>query len=68
MKPAHDTVFKVAGVAGMCTAGLAAMTIWLFLAQPLTLATAVTARDLSSLVHALAAAMRDAFEALFRYL
>jgi hypothetical protein len=68
MKHAHDTVLTVAGVAGMCTAGLAALTIWLFLAQPLTVATAVTAPDLSSLVHALAAAISDALETLFRYL
>ena len=68
MKHAHDTVLTVAGVAGICTAGLAALTIWLFLAQPLTVATAVTAPDLSSLVHALAAAISDALETLFRYL
>ena len=68
MKPGQDTVLKVASVAGISTAGLAAMTIWLFVARPLSIATAVSSRDLSSLVHALSAAIGDALEALLRYL
>ena len=68
MKETHDTVFRLAGVTGIVAAGLAAMTVWLFMAQPLDVATAVNTRDLSSLMHAVAVAIGDVLEALFRYL
>jgi hypothetical protein len=68
MKETHDTVFTVASVTAILTAGVAAMTVWLFLAQPLDVATAVNTRDLSSLMHAVAAAIGDVLVGLFRYL
>jgi hypothetical protein len=68
MKPGQDMVLKVASVAGISTAGLAAMTIWLFVARPLSIATAVSSQDLSLLLRAVAAVMGDALRALFGYL
>ena len=61
-------VFGVASVAGMVTAALAAMTIWLLLAQPLSVANAVSTRDMASLVRDLAAVVTDALGSLLRYL
>jgi len=58
----------VASVAGMITSGAAAMTIWLLLTQPLTVANAVNARDVAPLVQAVARAIVDALAALLRYL
>jgi len=61
-------VFGVASVAGMVTAALAAMTIWLLLAQPLSVANAVSTGDMASLVRDLAAVVTDALGSLLRYL
>ena len=61
-------VFGVASVAGMVTAALAAMTIWLLLAQPLSVANAVSTGDMASLVRELAAVVTDALGSLLRYL
>ena len=60
----RQLVFSVASVAGILTSGVAAMTIWLLLAQPLSMATAVNTGDLSALVRAIV----DALEAIVRYL
>ena len=61
-------VFSVASVAGVLVAGVAAMTIWLLLAQPLSVANAVNTGDTSTLVRALAAALTDVLGSLLRYL
>ena len=61
-------VFSVASVAGVLVAGVAAMTIWLLLAQPLIMANAVNTGDTSTLVRALAAALTDVLGSLLRYL
>ena len=45
-------VLGVASVAGMVTAALAAMTIWLLLAQPLRVVNAVNTGDLPTLAAA----------------
>jgi hypothetical protein len=68
MKRGQTMVFSVASVAGVLVAGVAAMTIWLLLAQPLSIANAVNTGDTSTLVRALAAALTDAIGSLLRYL
>jgi hypothetical protein len=68
MKRGQTMVFSVASVAGVLVAGVAAMTIWLLLAQPLSMANAVNTGDTSTLVRALAAALTDAIGSLLRYL
>jgi hypothetical protein len=64
MKRTHSMVFGMASVAAVLMSGLAAITIWLLLAQPLTTATAVSTGDLSALARAIA----DALAAIFEYL
>lgn len=61
-------VLGVASVAGMVTAALAAMTIWLLLAQPLRVVNAVNTGDLPTLARALATVVSDALGALLQYL
>ena len=61
-------VFGVASVAGLLTAGLAATIIWLLVAQPMSLATAVNPGDLPASVRALAAAITEVLGSLLRYL
>ena len=68
MKRGQTMVFSVASVAGVLVAGVAAMTIWLLLAQPLSVANAVNTGDTSTLVRALAGALTDAIGSLLRYL
>jgi hypothetical protein len=68
MKRTDNVVFNVAGVAGILTTGVAAMSIWLLLAQPLRVATAVNSGDLPALVRALASAVGHALEAILQYL
>jgi len=68
MKRSGELVLTVASVVGMGTSAAAAMTIWLLLTQPLTVAKAVDARDLAPLVQAIAGALVDALSAVVRYL
>jgi hypothetical protein len=68
MKRGQTMVFSVASVAGVLVAGVAAMTIWLLLAQPLNMANAINTGDTSTLVRALAAALTNAIGSLLRYL
>jgi hypothetical protein len=56
-------VFGMASVAALLMSGLAGITIWLLLAQPLTTATAVSTGDLTALVRAIV----DALAAIVRY-
>jgi hypothetical protein len=64
MKRTDNVVFSLASVAAILTSGLAAITIWLLLAQPLSMANAVNTGDLSGLVRTIV----DALEAIVRYL
>jgi len=64
----NDKVLTVTSLAGVATSGVAAMTIWLLLTQPLTVANAVNARDLTPLVQAIAGALFTALAAIIRYL
>lgn len=68
MKRTDKMLFNVAGVAGILTTGVAAMVIWLLLAQPLSVATAVNTGDLPALVRALASAVGHALEAILQYI
>ena len=68
MKRTQEIVLTTAGVLGMATSGVAAMSIWLLLTQPLTVANAVNARDLSPLVQAIAGALMSMLTAVVRYL
>ena len=64
MKRTDNVVFSLASVAAIVTSGIAAITIWLLLAQPLSMANAVNTGDLSALVRTIV----DALEAIVRYL
>jgi hypothetical protein len=64
MKRTDNVVFSLASVAAILTSGIAAITIWLLLAQPLSMANAVNTGDLSGLVRTIV----DALEAILRYL
>ena len=68
MSTMQNRVLTLASVAGMVTSGVATMTIWLLLTQPLTVANAVNARDLTPLAQAIAGALLDALAGLLRYL
>lgn len=68
MKRPGELVLTVASVVGMGTSAAAALTIWLLLTQPLTVANAVNARDLAPLLQAMAGALVDALSVVIRYL
>ena len=68
MKRTQEIVLTAAGVLGMATSGVAAMSIWLLLTQPLTVANAVNARDLTPLAQAIAGALIAMLTAVVRYL
>jgi hypothetical protein len=56
------------GVVGVLAATLAGATIWLLLTDPVTVADAVAAGEVSPLVKALAGALYDALSGLLKYL
>jgi len=56
------------GVVGVLAATLAGATIWLLLTDPVTVADAVAAGEVSPLVKALAGALYDAVSGLLKYL
>jgi hypothetical protein len=64
MKRTDNVVFSLASVAAILTSGIAAIAIWLLLAQPLSMANAVNTGDLSALVRTIV----NALEAIVRYL
>ena len=68
MSTTQNWVLTVASVAGTVTSGAAAMTIWLLLTHPLTVANAVDTRTLAPLVQAAAGALVTVLEAIVRYL
>jgi len=63
-----DMVLTLSSLMGVATSGMAALTIWLLLTQPLTVANAVNARDLTPLLRAIAGALFTALSAVIRYL
>ena len=68
MKRMSEITLTLASLTGVATSGMAAMTIWLLLTQPLTVANAVNARDLTPLAQAMANAFVAMLAALVRYL
>lgn len=56
------------GVVAVASIMLAAATVWLFLTNPVTVATAVNEGDVSPLVRDLAEALFNALRGLLRYL
>ena len=68
MKRMNQMVLTMASLTGVATSGMAAMTIWLLLTQPLTVANAVSARDMTPLVQAITGALFAALATLVRYL
>ena len=68
MKRTGEMMLTLGGLTGIATSGMAAMTIWLLLTQPLTVATAVNARDLTPLAQAIANAFVAMLTTLVRYL
>ena len=68
MNRTDNVVFSVASILSVLTAGIAAMTIWLLLAQPLSVANAVNTGDMSALVRELGMAIGHALEAILQYL
>lgn len=68
MKRMSEITLTLASLTGVATSGMAAMTIWLLLTQPLTVANAVNARDLTPLAQAIANAFVAMLATLVRYL
>jgi hypothetical protein len=68
MKRTGEMMLTLGGLTGIATSGMAAMTIWLLLTQPLTVANAVNARDLTPLAQAIANAFVAMLATLVRYL
>ena len=68
MRRPGELLLTIASLVGMSTSAAAALTIWLLLTKPLTVANAVNTRDLSQLFHALAGALSDVLSAVARYL
>jgi Mg2+/Co2+ transporter CorB len=59
---------RLVGVVGLLAATLAAATIWLLFADPVTVADAVSEQDMTPVVRELAAIMLEALRRLLRYL
>ena len=59
---------SVFGVVAVIAAALAGATIWLLVTDPVTVADAVSAGDVSPIVKALAGALYNAFSGLLKYL
>ncbi len=58
----------VVGIVGLLAATLAAAAIWLLFADPVTVADAVSERDMTPVVRELAAIILEALRGLLRYL
>ena len=68
MTNTREMLLGLGGLVAAVTSGAAAMGIWLLLTQPLTVANAVSARDLAPIARAMAAVLADALSAVIRYL
>ncbi len=62
------STFKLTGALAAVCLVLAVCTLWIVLTDPVTVATAVDTRDLSSLLGLLARAVSDALRTVVRYL
>ncbi len=63
-----STALTATGMLGVLSAVLATATLWMLLTDPVTVATTVDGGNISSMLHAIATAMRETFAALLRYL
>ena len=68
MTRAGETVLTVSSLVGIGTSAAAAFITWLLLTQPLTVASAVSDRDLMPLMQAMASAVAHVLAAILRYL
>jgi len=68
MTHARQSLLALTGVLGTMTSLTAAISIWLLLTQPLTVADAVSARQLAPIARAMASVIVDALATLVRYL
>ena len=62
------TVLTVSSLVGIGTSAAAAFITWLLLTQPLTVASAVSDRDLMPVMQAMASAVAQMLAAVMRYL
>ena len=63
-----ETVLTVSSLVAIGTSGAAAFITWLLLTQPLTVASAVSDRDLMPVIEAMASAVAHVVAAMLRYL
>ena len=63
-----ETVLTVSSLVAIGTSAAAAFVTWLLLTQPLTVAGAVSDRDLMPVMQAMASAIAHALAAVLRYL
>ena len=68
MRPLQRWSASLFGAVAVASVLLAASTVWLFLTNPATVATAVNEGDVSPLVRSLAEALFSALRGLLRYL
>ena len=68
MKRTQELMLTMAGLVGMVTSGVAAMTIWLLLTDPVTVLNAVDEGQVSPLVRQLADIIFNALSGLLNYL
>ena len=64
----HEVMWTTAGAAGVVSALLAVITVWLFLTNPLAVTAAAGRSDTLGVVHALATAVYDIAAHVLRYL
>ena len=63
-----ETVLTVSSLVAIGTSGAAAFITWLLLTQPLTVASAVSDRDLIPVMQAMSSAVAHVLAAVLRYL
>ena len=63
-----ETVLTVSSLVAIATSGAAAFITWLLLTQPLTVASAVSDRDLAPVIEAMGSALAHVLAAVLRYL
>jgi hypothetical protein len=68
MTNTREWLLTVGGLVATVTSGAAAMGIWLLLTQPITVADALNARDLTTIARAMASVLAEAISAVIRYL
>ena len=68
MRLSSTTTLTATGILGITCALLAAVTLWILLTDPVTVATAVHEGSLAAILHALARALGETLRTLLRYL